>query len=75
MRRGDAQSRGARVSSILPGGSSMEHSIVQIIVILMIVALALLFVIQRRSRDRIRERLLHRSSRRSHRSHTHHHHP
>ncbi|AYZ63667.1 hypothetical protein EGY31_10910 [Burkholderia multivorans] len=75
MRRGDAQSRGACESSILPAGGGMEHSIVQIFVILVILALALLFVFQRRSRDRIRERLLHRSSRRSHRSHTHHHHP
>ncbi|MDY7805248.1 hypothetical protein [Burkholderia stagnalis] len=51
----------------------MAHSIVQIVVVLVILGLALLFFIERRSRDRIRERLLHRSSRRSHRSHTHHH--
>ncbi|WP_162835534.1 hypothetical protein [Burkholderia sp. A9] len=50
----------------------MENGIVRTLVLLAILVLAVLFFAARRGRDRTRDKLLHRSARRSTRSHTHH---
>ncbi|UEP36427.1 hypothetical protein LL998_22415 [Burkholderia ambifaria] len=50
----------------------MENGIVATILLLAVLMFAVLFFAEQRSRERIRDRLLHRPSRRSARSHTHH---
>ncbi|RQR80498.1 hypothetical protein [Burkholderia sp. Bp8991] len=62
-----------RPAPALPAGGDMENAIVAIILMLAVLVFAVLFFAERRSRDRTRDRLLHRSSQRSARSHTHHH--
>ncbi|WP_167359250.1 hypothetical protein [Burkholderia diffusa] len=51
----------------------MENGIVATILLLAVLVFAVLFFAERRSRDSTRDRLLHRTSRRSARSHRHHH--